>query len=234
MSDADSFIRTLSHELRQPLSTIESIAYYLQLALPQADPKIGEQLTRLRSLVDQSNWILCDALLLAQNGNVHPEVLDLDELVTEFVMDEGFCEGPHPTFDLNLNAVPVQMDYQQARQMVQNICRLFRMTARPDAVIYIHTRVLPSGGVLLKAHAAGPALEEAMPAGTNLSLSCLQKIADQNASALFISFSNPLHLELGVEVPAARRSFAASHAVDGVLPAFVEDARHGPTALDSL
>lgn len=235
MSAADSLIRTLSHELRQPLSTIESIAYYLQLALPNTDPKIAEQLTRLRSLVDQSNWILSDALLLAQNGNIRPEAISLDELVSEFVMDEGFCEGPYPSFDLHLNSGPVWMDYQQARQMVHNVCRLFRMAARMDAVIAIHTRMLPNGSVLLKANSLGPALEEdAMPAGTSLSLLCLQKIADDNSASLFMNFSNPPLLELGIEVPAARSVALSPALVDGVLPAFLEDARQAPVAPDTL
>lgn len=235
MSAADSVIRTLSHELRQPLSTIESIAYYLQLALPHSDPHIAEQITRLRALVDQSNWILSDAVLLSQNDSVRPETIDLDELLTEFVMDESFCEGPHPEFDLNLASVPVWMDYQQARQMVKNICRLFRTAARPDAMVYIQTRVLPTGSVLLKAHAAASAIEaDSMPAGTSLSLACLQKIADENSASLFMSFENPLHLELGIEVPVARPSALALGAAAGVPLAFVEDARHVPVAQDSL
>jgi signal transduction histidine kinase len=235
MSAAEPVIRTLSHELRQPLSAIESIAYYLQLALPGCDPKIADQLARLRALVDQSNWILSDALLLAQQGSVHPEALDLDEMVSEFVMDESFCEGPHPSFDLNLASIPVWMDYQQARQMVKNVCRLFRLAARPNSVIQIQTRVLPNGSVLLKAQAAGPVIEQDdMPAGTSLSLACLQKIAEENSASLFMNFADPLRLELGIEIPTARQNASALHAVASVPFAFVEDARRAPTAPDSL
>jgi signal transduction histidine kinase len=53
---------SLAHELRQPLSNIEAIAYYLSMILPPDDAKIQPQLVRIRELVEQSNLILSDAL----------------------------------------------------------------------------------------------------------------------------------------------------------------------------
>ena len=59
--DAASVLRHAAHELRQPLSTMESIAYYLELILPDADERGREQLEKLRKLVEQSNWIVAGA-----------------------------------------------------------------------------------------------------------------------------------------------------------------------------
>ena len=53
---------TLAHELRQPLSNIEAIAYYLGMILPPGDENIQAQLVRIRELVEQSNLILSIAL----------------------------------------------------------------------------------------------------------------------------------------------------------------------------
>ena len=61
----DEVLGTLAHELRQPLSNIEAIAYYLSMILPPDDAKIQPQLARIRELVEQSNLILSDALGLA-------------------------------------------------------------------------------------------------------------------------------------------------------------------------
>ena len=61
----DEFLGTLAHELRQPLSNIEAIAYYLSMILPPGDEKIQPQLARIRELVEQSNLILSTALGLA-------------------------------------------------------------------------------------------------------------------------------------------------------------------------
>jgi signal transduction histidine kinase len=55
---------TVAHELRQPLSNIETIAYYLSLVLPKDDPKIQEQLERIRELVHETNEILSNRIRL--------------------------------------------------------------------------------------------------------------------------------------------------------------------------
>jgi len=61
---ADDLLGTLAHDLRQPLSNIETIAYYLSMILPPGDAKIQAQLARIRELVEQSNSILSSALEL--------------------------------------------------------------------------------------------------------------------------------------------------------------------------
>jgi signal transduction histidine kinase len=61
----DKILGTLAHELRQPLSNIEAIAYYLSMILPPDDAKIQPHLARIRELVEQSNLILSTALGLA-------------------------------------------------------------------------------------------------------------------------------------------------------------------------
>ena len=55
-------LRTVAHELRQPLSSIENIAFYLSLLLPPHDEKIQAQLQQIRCLVEQSNRIVSGAL----------------------------------------------------------------------------------------------------------------------------------------------------------------------------
>ena len=57
-ADATDTLRSIAHELRQPLSTIESIAYYLSLVLPRDGGRVHEQLTQVQRLVEQSNWII--------------------------------------------------------------------------------------------------------------------------------------------------------------------------------
>ncbi len=52
---------TFVHDLRQPLSSIETIAFYLSMVLPPDDAKIQEQLARIRELVQESNEILSRA-----------------------------------------------------------------------------------------------------------------------------------------------------------------------------
>ena len=49
---------TVVHDLRQPLSSIETIAFYLSMVLPPGDLKVQAQLARIRELVQESNEIL--------------------------------------------------------------------------------------------------------------------------------------------------------------------------------
>jgi signal transduction histidine kinase len=58
----------VAHDLRQPLSNIETIAYYLSLVLPKHDPKIQEQLQRIRELVQETNEILSNGIRLQGHG----------------------------------------------------------------------------------------------------------------------------------------------------------------------
>src|ERR1700693_691269 len=74
-------LQTLAHELRQPLSAIESIAYYLNLALPRDSHPARKQARRLQQLVEQSNWILTCALQLADTTPLAPRPLDLEALI---------------------------------------------------------------------------------------------------------------------------------------------------------
>ena len=78
-------LETIAHELRQPLSAIESIAYYLSLVLPRDGGPAREQAGRLQQLVEQSNWILTSALQLADPAALAPQPVNLEELITQTV-----------------------------------------------------------------------------------------------------------------------------------------------------
>jgi signal transduction histidine kinase len=54
----DETVRELIHELRQPLSSIEAIAYYLEMTLPAGQSQARHYMHRLQQLVERSNEIL--------------------------------------------------------------------------------------------------------------------------------------------------------------------------------
>lgn len=65
MPDAAELICHLTHELRQPLSGIESAAYYLDMVVSEARPDLIPHCRRLRAMVQHANWLLDDAALCA-------------------------------------------------------------------------------------------------------------------------------------------------------------------------
>ena len=57
----------LAHELRQPLSAIEAIAYYLEQTLPADQVDARQHLLRLQELVETSSTILVNAVNAARD-----------------------------------------------------------------------------------------------------------------------------------------------------------------------
>ncbi len=51
-------VRELLHELRQPLSSIEAIAYYLEMTLPADQFRARQYMRRIQQLVDQASLSL--------------------------------------------------------------------------------------------------------------------------------------------------------------------------------
>ena len=58
---ATQAIRELVHELRQPLSAIEAIAYYVEMTMPPDQVQARQQLRRLQELVERAERVLEDA-----------------------------------------------------------------------------------------------------------------------------------------------------------------------------
>jgi nitrogen-specific signal transduction histidine kinase len=68
-SSSDELVRDLIHDLRQPLSSIEAIAYYLEMTLPPELIQARLYMRRLQQLVDQTSSVLEDAA-----GGVRKEI----------------------------------------------------------------------------------------------------------------------------------------------------------------
>ena len=65
-SQSVDVICNLAHDLRQPLSAIEAIAYYLAKTLPEDQMEARKYLIRLQELVETSSTILSDAVTAAR------------------------------------------------------------------------------------------------------------------------------------------------------------------------
>ena len=55
---AEERLRNLVHDLRQPLSSIEAIAYYLEMTLPAGQSVARQQMAQLQRLVAETNTLL--------------------------------------------------------------------------------------------------------------------------------------------------------------------------------
>ena len=66
-------LSSMAHDLRQPLSNIEAIAYHLSLILPQNDQKIQAELARIRELVQQTDEIISSSVREAAPVALSPQ-----------------------------------------------------------------------------------------------------------------------------------------------------------------
>jgi hypothetical protein len=79
-SHSKDLLTDFAHQLRQPLSTLETLAFYLDLITRPEDAKAHEQLQRMRSEIAHTDQVLRDgvctlrAYFLSQGYSVLAEV----------------------------------------------------------------------------------------------------------------------------------------------------------------
>ncbi|MEO8028012.1 MAG: hypothetical protein ABI823_16125 [Bryobacteraceae bacterium] len=180
--DAAEVVRLMAHELRQPLSTIESIAYYLNLVLPREDGRAREQLSRLQSLVDQSNWILSNGVRCVEVSSTARELVDLEEVASDALARRM----PEIRVDARFaGALPhVLLDPGQARHLVAGLLSLFAK-GPADGPALIVTTALRDSRVVLELLSSRPSLGSL--AGTSLSLESARQSAQANGGTLEFS-----------------------------------------------
>lgn len=177
----ENALRAIAHDIRQPLSAIESIAYYLSLVLPAASPaneKHREQLLRIQQLVEQSNWILSNGLALADSRAAAPETVDLAELITQTISSRPASLDPPVNCDLAPDLPLVHLDPGFGRALIENILGLFRQLATEKYPVLLRTSTV-TNGVEIEVSTAVPGYRSivALPPGSALSLDCASRIA---------------------------------------------------------
>jgi K+-sensing histidine kinase KdpD len=176
-----SVLRAIAHEIRQPLSAIESIAFYLSLSLPRNE-KHREQLARLQQLVEQSNWILSNGLSLADAGHAVPEAIDLEELITQTIAARPASLDPPAIVELAGDLPLVRLDPGLGRALIENIFGLFRQLATAAHPVRVGTSAVSGMAANLavfevSTSAPGYRSIPALPPGSALSLDSAQRIA---------------------------------------------------------
>jgi signal transduction histidine kinase len=180
-SPAD-MLRAIAHEIRQPLSAIESIAYYLSLALPEND-KQREQLARLQQLVEQSNWILSNGLGLVDARRAAPETIDVEELLTAAISGRPASDPPVEC-ELTAGLRLVQLDPGHGRALIENILELFRLVATAMHPVRLRTSATLNGVAIdVSSAVRGYRSVASLPPGSALSLDCARRVAEMHGGS---------------------------------------------------
>ena len=195
-------LQTIAHELRQPLSAIESIAYYLNLTLPRDSRPARKHTRRLQQLVEQSNWIVTSALQLADNTPLAPQSLNLEELIIQTVNSRMVHGEPRIQLDLAGGLPLVNLDPGRGRALVENLFTLFRQLASDLQPIRVATSVA-EGGVCLGIGIAIPGYrsEASLGPGCSLSIQSARRVVEAHGGTFSIDVDAASGVGLKVVLP---------------------------------
>jgi len=171
--DPATVVHHLAHELRQPLSAIESIAYYLSMVLRHDDSRVRVQAEKLGQLVHQMAAILSDAEHLLRAPPSRPQIMDLHELISELAAERTAAHRQPVTLALSPGASLVSIDPVQGRRMVRSLLSL----APPDSPLLVSTEV-GAAEVAVEVRLGAP------PSAGGLALAGIRSIATNHGGRL--------------------------------------------------
>jgi len=183
-------LQMIAHELRQPLSTIGSIAYFLGLILPPGDDRAREHVARLQQLVEQSNWILTCGLQLADQTPLAPVSLDLQQLIRQAIATRRSQGHPQPDLELSGDVRIARLDPPRGRALIENLLAMFIHVgdAHPVRLRTAAADTEGGGGVLLEILTTAPGYrsEAGLGAGSALGLECAGRIVAAHGGSLAV------------------------------------------------
>jgi K+-sensing histidine kinase KdpD len=195
-------LETIAHELRQPLSAIESIAYYFSLVLPRDGGPVREQAWRLQQLVEQSNWILTSALQLADPRPMAPQLVSLEELIIQAVTARALHNDPAIRLDLAQELALVRLDPGRGRALLENLLLLFRQLSS-DLHPTCLTTSMAEGRACLGIATAAPGYrsETSLGPGCGLSIECARRVIEAHGGTFSIHVDAASGVSLKVVLP---------------------------------
>ncbi|MBI5282969.1 MAG: HAMP domain-containing histidine kinase [Candidatus Solibacter usitatus] len=135
--DHEVLLRHLAHEIRQPLSGIESIAYYLDMVLGDAEPEIQQQCERLRRMVQQANWLLEDASLAMRVPGQPPAPAALADILTHIGSELALHEERNIELILAPDLPPAHVPGGLAYSFCEHLLSFFRLVGQAQDPIQV-------------------------------------------------------------------------------------------------
>jgi signal transduction histidine kinase len=195
-------LQTIAHELRQPLSAIESIAYYFSLALPRDSWPARKQARRLQQLVEQSNWILTCALQLASDAPLAPQPVNIEELIIQTVNARTAQGDPRIQLELASGLPLVNLDPGRGLILIENLLMLFRQLANDLHPVRV-TSAAGEGGVSFGIATSIPGYrsEASLGPGCGLSIQSARRLVEKHGGTFNLQVDAASGVTLKVVLP---------------------------------
>lgn len=199
--------------MRQPLSVIESAAFYTALILEPGDPRAIEQLEKIQSTVHRINAMLADLMIHQEAMWASRASACLSQTITDAVTDLRARERVIVDWQApNVDAV-VPLNASLAMQLVRNVVSVFghlcgsvhpvKVSLRREngrARLECVTEAVES--VIRRAHEIFVPFSPLVPAELGLAMAAVRRIAESNGGFAEMDMIDTRHLRLSVELPA--------------------------------
>ena len=190
---------------------MESIAYYLSMVVPRHDLRVRQQVEKMQQLVEQMNWVLADAVHFFQAVPPHPQLIDLNELVSESIANDQDTAIPLQV-SLCESVAIVEIDPSHARHCVQSLIGLVRKWAHGE--VRVSTRQVAAEVQLcvsapklrIQSQEASLIFEPFRPhapAGAGLAFASVRRIAEAGGGRADVRLNEPQGVTVSVVLPLA-------------------------------
>lgn len=204
----------MTHEMAEPLSAIESIAYYLRMVLPKEDERTQQQLERIGELVGAMNGTLSDALQYFRQSPLDPQILDLHAMLREAVAER--TSDMRPLLQLEIAGEPllIRVDAGQGRHLLRSMFSLFRglanrcdevrvRTATDASLVTLEFTAVRLDATRAEVEAMFEPFGRGFSAGAGLALASARRIFESNGGRISARSDNGRDLSLRGAFPRA-------------------------------
>jgi len=136
-AEPERLLRHLAHELRQPLSGIESIAFYLDMVLGETEPALQQHCERLRRMVQQAHWLLEDTTLAVRLAPAPCGAVDLPALLQHLGAELALHEERNLELRFATAVARASLPVDLARQFFDHLLAFYRNIAHAEDPICI-------------------------------------------------------------------------------------------------
>ncbi len=117
------FSGSISHELRNPLSVIDSSAYYLRTALADKSAKVDEHLGRIKNAVIVSTSIIESLLNLTRMKKPVMEINDLIEILNQCITEVRIPDRIELVKGYHQKSIKIDCEFLQIKIAFKNILK---------------------------------------------------------------------------------------------------------------
>lgn len=127
---ASRVLQHLNHELRQPLSNIESIAYYLEMVLAGSSQDVLDHCAELRRLVEEASWLLDNAALEMKSEDAKPSPVAAAAILENLAAQMALHEERNVELVIDPDVPKVLAPASLAAHFFDHLLQFFRSVAQ--------------------------------------------------------------------------------------------------------